>query len=347
MNDRCRIQKMIIMMILISSVMLVFSSRVLGRYTEPSFSDPMARDVTPTPTEPPPEMAILANVNETYFYGYCFSGPEQVSDQRFEIYGCPCGAGHVADGCITRMTSAAAAYQAMVVAKSSTCENYDQCGNDMVLGFPGFYGHNNDFDPLASSVYLFAVGSWLIGGEGQDDTPLLRCSGCLAESIVYSADELGYLEGVDPFPTYTPEPSPTPTATSEPSSTPAQTPEPTPPCSATGVTLSMPAESFRPGDICWCSVTVCNAEGIALNGYPLFCILDVYGVLFFWPGFGGFNYYAGVFEPGRTDIDILKPFIWPDTGQSSGSATWYAALTDPEITQIVGSMDILAFSWLP
>ncbi len=181
-----------------------------------------------------------------------------------------------------------------------------------------------------------------------------------------------------PSPTETPDPSYTPTQlpsftpTQAPSFTstppiPSNTPTPTGPspitppaqpsptqtpndddCETPGTTLWMPASVIAPGDTVECRVTVCVTENEPMTGYPLFVLLEFNGLFYFAPSFDSFDHYLSLypaFLPGETDIEIVPAFIWPDTGGSTGSATWHSALTTPDMTAIFGQMDSFPFTW--
>lgn len=122
-------------------------------------------------------------------------------------------------------------------------------------------------------------------------------------------------------------------------------PSPTPVCSEQGVEIRMPSHMFHSGDHCSCNVTVCNTTGNDLTDNPLFVILDVYGEYFCAPTFSSYNYYTATFHPGETTIDVIQEFVWPENAGSANGIIWYAALTDPEITEIAGAMGTWSFSW--
>ncbi|MBN1356513.1 hypothetical protein JXA40_09670 [bacterium] len=133
------------------------------------------------------------------------------------------------------------------------------------------------------------------------------------------------------------------------SATPTPGPTMTPaPCDKTGAMLWMPSDYYTPDDLCSCIVTVCNLEDYELTGFPLFVILDVYGIYFFAPSFSDYDNYLSrhpSFSEGATEIEVLPEFAWPrGTGSASG-ILWYAALTNPEITQLFGEMDTWTFGW--
>ncbi|MBN1356697.1 hypothetical protein JXA40_10595 [bacterium] len=121
------------------------------------------------------------------------------------------------------------------------------------------------------------------------------------------------------------------------------------PCTETGVAISMPSTIFQPGDYCWSELKVCNATGSTLEGYYLIAGIMVYGEFFFAPAFQArFDSFIDdypCFPEGSTEIVLVPDFIWPEgCGQASG-ITWYAALLDPELSEITGSMDTFSFGW--
>ena len=120
--------------------------------------------------------------------------------------------------------------------------------------------------------------------------------------------------------------------------------DPTP--EVTGVSITMPAAHYRPGDPCFCTLTINNAGAEPLIDHPLFLILDAYGDLFFGPTFtDDVAWYAYPWPVGSTQIEAIPAFVWPDTGTSASGILWYAALTDPAVTQIIGDWDSLGFGW--
>ncbi len=160
---------------------------------------------------------------------------------------------------------------------------------------------------------------------------------------------------VPPGPTPTPTviiPTVTPTG-SIPTATPTttiSTPTPTPPseCSQTAVTIHMPDTMFHPGDLFYTTVTICNAESAALDQYPLFVILDIMDNYFFAPAFSSYDNYLTRLPSipmGITRVEVLPEFEWPEGAGTMENVMWYAALTDPEITDLFGAMDSQAFGW--
>ncbi|GEM_PF-3559762 len=147
-----------------------------------------------------------------------------------------------------------------------------------------------------------------------------------------------------PTPAHTGTPSPAPTHTPPPS---PRTPTP-PPSPTTGVSITMPSVQYHPGETCWCRATVRNASAHALSGYPLFVVLDVIGVYYFAPSFSDFDHYLDgypTFAPGNTDVTVIPEFVWPEGAGSAEGIEWCAALTDPEITTVIGGLGRFTFGW--
>ncbi|MBN1551145.1 hypothetical protein JW979_06735, partial [bacterium] len=152
-----------------------------------------------------------------------------------------------------------------------------------------------------------------------------------------------------PLPTHSPFPSATPqqaTSTPSPTITPPN-PTATPACSNLGVEIRIPRNFFTPGDVFECKVYVCNPELKSKGSTPLFVILDVYGYLYFAPGFNAFDYYTIELLPGMSTQIVLPPFQWPENSGEGHDIRWYAGMTDPEITQLIGEMDMVSFGWGP
>lgn len=148
------------------------------------------------------------------------------------------------------------------------------------------------------------------------------------------------------FTPYSPTLTPTPIFTPYP---PTLTSTPTPDgYSETGVSIHMPSDVFHPGDLCGCTATVCNAEDSALNGYPLFVILEIAGTYYFAPSFGSFDNYLDEhpdFAPGKTSVVVLPAFEWPEGAGSFSGCIWYGALTNPQLTDLFGTLGTWSFGW--
>jgi len=145
----------------------------------------------------------------------------------------------------------------------------------------------------------------------------------------------------------TPTPTQTPNATNTPPVT--QTPQPTATpgdCSQTGVKIIMPDTSYSPDDTFFCNIDICNQEGQTLSGYPLIVLLDVYGSYFFAPSFSSeLEFYSIDIAVGASTVVVIPEFIWPSGTGSASGIIWYAAITDPSISSIIGIMDSVSFGW--
>lgn len=177
-----------------------------------------------------------------------------------------------------------------------------------------------------------------------------------------------------PLPTGTPTPTPTmtPTATATPTSTPTNTPtytgtptmthvptdtpQPTAtwtdlptttpkPCDRTGVIILMPSNYYQSGDTFKLDVQICYLEETPVS-LPLFVVLNVYGDYFFAPDFSRtLAYYDVSIEPGLMIMEIIPAFPWPNNAGEAVGITWFAALTNPGMTDLVGEMDLATFGW--
>lgn len=133
--------------------------------------------------------------------------------------------------------------------------------------------------------------------------------------------------------------------TDAPTPTPSPTATPSPGCSAMGCTIEMPYDEYNAGTTCYCRVHVCNTDTLPFTDVPVFVILDVYGTLFFAPSFGAFDYYADPLPPGMSTIDVLPEFPWPAGAGEAHGINFYAAMTNPEMTELLGEMDMITFGW--
>ncbi len=230
-----------------------------------------------------------------------------------------------------------------------------------------FYDRRNDPDNLLMDVYWTRSGdgglTWSpnervttvssdptagskTGTGGSQRAGLLGeyngiCAAGNAWNLVWTDTRLGDQDTFTaPIIPGTPTVTPTQTRTPTPTLTPTATPL------TTGVTITMPAHWFAPGDPCNCTATVANAEMETLSGFPVFLVLDVFGAYYYAPGFTSeFDYYPGPWPAGVTSIAAIPGFFWPDTGSTASGLVWYSALTDPDVSTIVGSWDSWEFGW--
>ncbi len=153
-------------------------------------------------------------------------------------------------------------------------------------------------------------------------------------------------------PTFTPEPSDTPTMTptggavETSTPTPEATSTPEPACTDLGVTIRMPDHHFSPGEACSLAVDICNPSDDVYDGIPLFVLLDVYGSYYFAPSFGqAFDHFTINVIPGMHQLEVLPEFAWPDNAGSASGILFHSAMTNPEMTELMGGMSTWSFGW--
>ncbi|MBN1295796.1 carboxypeptidase regulatory-like domain-containing protein [bacterium] len=141
----------------------------------------------------------------------------------------------------------------------------------------------------------------------------------------------GTVPGID----FTLDPEPIPTAT---------------PAVTLGVQIELPSDVIHPGDLFYLNVRAGN-PGQALPNVPLFVILDVYGDLFFWPGWvsgdTGWDFAAIDLKTGIQIIPVIPPFTWPDISGSAGGLMFYAGMTRSDFSRLLGDMDMVSFGYSP
>jgi hypothetical protein len=220
--------------------------------------------------------------------------------------------------------------------------------SDVQGGFPGT--GNIDVDPY------FAVGTsgdfYLaqIAAGQTADSPCVNAGSDLASNISFAAGDNTYT--MNQMSTRTDSEPDTGQVdmgfhlfSSSSSPTPTPAPTPTPECTKLGCSIEMPSNMFGPGNHCYCTVYVCNPGQTTYKNTPVFVVLDVYGLYFFAPSFSDFDSYLFDIAPGIQIIEVLPSFNWPSGAGSATGIYWYAAMTDPEMTGLIGNMDTFAFGW--
>ncbi|MCD4652537.1 right-handed parallel beta-helix repeat-containing protein, partial [bacterium] len=99
-------------------------------------------------------------------------------------------------------------------------------------------------------------------------------------------------------------------------------------CEELGVRIYMPLDDYTVGDEFFCYVYICNPSEDTYTDIPLFVILDVYGAMFFAPGFTDFDNYTVDIETGETKTEVIPHFFWPDIDGTVTDIIWYAAMTN-------------------
>ena len=108
--------------------------------------------------------------------------------------------------------------------------------------------------------------------------------------------------------------------------------------------LNMPDHVFNAGDSFGCTLTVWNADPDPIN-YPLFVLLQLYGEFYFAPAFSQeLSYFQETFPAGESQMILLDEFDLPALEPLSGAA-WYAAFTNPSMTELVLNLEIWDFGW--
>jgi uncharacterized protein (DUF362 family) len=116
-------------------------------------------------------------------------------------------------------------------------------------------------------------------------------------------------------------------------------------CDRFGCTIVMPSHDYAPGDTCYCDVIVTNPSDTSYPETPVFVLLDVFGTYYFAPGFSGFDYYENDVNPGTQIISVLPEFEWPPGAGTVAGILWYAAMTNPSMTALLGELDTFTFGW--
>jgi hypothetical protein len=140
------------------------------------------------------------------------------------------------------------------------------------------------------------------------------------------------------------QPTPTPRPTFTPSPTPTVTPSPTP-SHPLGVRIDIP-EMVHPGDE-FSIIGYLDNPDLPMTEVPTFFILEVYDVYWFWPSWGMYDPpdftdidFMRIDAPtGTTNVTVISPITWPDTGPDIVTGLWiYGAMLNEEMTEILGDM---------
>lgn len=126
-------------------------------------------------------------------------------------------------------------------------------------------------------------------------------------------------------------------------------PTPTPAPATMGVKIEMPGSLFRSGDVVYCNVTVTNSGSETLKQHPLFVILTVHDQLFWGPTFSDFDHYLALypeFPVGDTVVEVLPEFTWPPVATAVSGCYFITALTNPDVSAVMGDHDMWEFGWL-
>ncbi len=139
-----------------------------------------------------------------------------------------------------------------------------------------------------------------------------------------------------PLPTNPPEPTPVPSPTAA-------------GCDASGVRLVSNVGVLVPGIRWHLDAVVCNAQGVAVDGYPLHVVIEYAGQYFFGPSFSMEydSYQEGNpgFLPGETVVSIIEGLEWPE-GIGSGSCGFFGVILTPDLSAVWGGWDSVRVNWI-
>ena len=79
----------------------------------------------------------------------------------------------------------------------------------------------------------------------------------------------------------------------------------------------------------------------------LFVLLTVSGAVYFAPEFNDFSHYTIDLAPGQFETVVLEPFPWPLGAVEMNGLVWYAGMTNPEMTGLLGELDSMTFGFGP
>ncbi|HPQ38917.1 MAG TPA: hypothetical protein PLV45_00960, partial [bacterium] len=141
-------------------------------------------------------------------------------------------------------------------------------------------------------------------------------------------------------PAYTATPTDTPTAGIPPTATPAEP----------GVSIVMPRHFVWECDLFWVDVRLWN-PGPDQPGVVLVVALEYQGIFWFLPSWSQFDPVTGDgfdayfldngLRSGLETMTVLPPFQWPgDDTQNFAPATFYAGLLTPDMSALIGELDI-------
>lgn len=224
---------------------------------------------------------------------------------------------------------------------------------------PQFEDYENDLFYLSSTSPLIDQGNAPSSEICFETFSGTQCLSDMTTQITGEPDtgtvDIGYhyRSTPSPEPTETPSPTitPTPTDTPVPTLTPSPTitstiiPSATPP-DGIRLTLDMPDGPMHAGNSFYLIILIDNGNAVPLTAVPLFCILEVAGTFWYHPDWSmtpAWESLATV-PAGSITVPILPPFEWPDNA-GAGHGRFWGALTNQEITRIIGQHDVKELNW--
>jgi len=131
-------------------------------------------------------------------------------------------------------------------------------------------------------------------------------------------------------------------------STPATIPTPTPtPKDGVSVVLEIPDKPLVSGDPFYAKAVITNFNTEPLIDLTLFCILEIADIYWFYPSWSMEPDFMIINElqSGNTYFNIIPQFAWHSSG-TTGSANFYTALVNADITTLIGDYYFVSISWL-
>lgn len=152
-------------------------------------------------------------------------------------------------------------------------------------------------------------------------------------------------------PTATSSPTQTPTPGFTPTTPPSQTPHPSStPIQDIQISLDLP-ETVCPGEMFQVRGIVTNS-GAAISDVPVYFALQYHYNFWFWPRWTHFEIGNGGtvdlkimnFPTGETNVDVISPFRWPETGDYTvDELVFYGLMLDPSNGDVMG--DVCVRNW--
>ncbi len=136
--------------------------------------------------------------------------------------------------------------------------------------------------------------------------------------------------------------------------TPTPNPDPPPTCTPGPETalleIHLSRRLFHPTDDFRCELWIRNPDAQDLIAMPVFVLLEVGDTLFFGPGFGttpdDYRSAIPLIPPDLSIHWIINAFTWPEGAGDMTGVRLIAAMTDPDVTEIVSNVDIVEFGWM-
>ncbi len=121
-----------------------------------------------------------------------------------------------------------------------------------------------------------------------------------------------------------------------------------------GVRIDMP-EMIHPGENFYVTGYLDN-PGNQLEQVPVFFLLDIFGEFWFWDSWAYYSppdseevdYRIMTVPPGTTQLSVVSPFPWPDTGNDSMQSLFFCgAMLNENMTSLLGKAAIVEWGYGP